>query len=61
MHSEFEMSDLRRLNYFLSIEFQFTKAGTIMHQMKYSRDLLSRFGMKDCNVAVTPTEMGLRL
>jgi len=32
-----------------------------MHQMKYSRDLLNRFEMKDCNAAVTPTEMGLRL
>lgn len=61
MLSEFEMSDLGRLNYFLGIEFQFTKSGTIMHQMKYTQDLLSKFGMRDCNVVVTPVEMGLKL
>ena len=36
MSSEFEMSDLEELNYFLGIEFTHTEHGTIMHQTKYA-------------------------
>ena len=61
MLSEFEMSDLEELNYFLGIEFTRTEHGTIMHQTKYAHDLLSRFEMHHNNNVATPVKVGLRL
>ena len=37
------MSDLGDFNYFLGIEFTKTKHGIVMHQTKYTLDLLKRF------------------
>ncbi|RDX98677.1 Copia protein, partial [Mucuna pruriens] len=56
MMNEFEMSDLGLLSYFLRIEFEITKYGTIMHQSKYARDLLRRLNMQQSNPAGTPLE-----
>ena len=56
MKSEFEMSDLGELSYFLGIEFKRTKAGIFMHQSKYTIDVLKRFQMLDCNSVSTPVE-----
>jgi len=50
MHNEFEMNDLGKLLYFLGTEFQNMEVGTIMHQIKYVRDLLSRFGMQHVRI-----------
>jgi len=61
MKSEFEMSDLGELNYFLSIEFTKTKHGVVMHQTKYTGDLLKRFKMEHSNPVVTPVQAGLKL
>jgi len=49
------------LNYVLCIEFQHTKFGTIMHQTKYARALLSKFGMQNCNSTATSIETSLKL
>ncbi|OIV95014.1 hypothetical protein TanjilG_22211 [Lupinus angustifolius] len=56
MKAEFEMSDLGNLSYFLGIEFTRSKDGILMHQRKYSNDVLKRFNMEHCNLASTPME-----
>jgi len=61
MLDEFEMSDIGELNYFLGIEFTKIKHGIIMHQTKYTQDLLKRFRMENSNPAITPAEAGLKL
>ncbi|XP_017420329.2 uncharacterized mitochondrial protein AtMg00810-like [Vigna angularis] len=61
MLSEFEMSDLGKLSYFLGIEFTETENGIVMHQSRYVLDLPKRFEMVDCNAANTPAEVGLKL
>ena len=49
MMSEFKMSDLGFLSYFLGIEFKTTQYGIVMHQSKYAKDLLKKFNMLKCN------------
>lgn len=45
MMSEFEISDLGELSYFLGLEFNRIERGLVMHQKKYANDLLERFNM----------------
>jgi len=58
---EFEMNDLGKLSYFLGIEFTQTKSGVIMHQTKYTRDLLKKFNIEQSNPTTTPAETGMKL
>lgn len=39
------MIDLDALRYFLSLEITRSVTGIVVHQTKYARDLLIRFGM----------------
>ncbi|XP_019432436.1 PREDICTED: uncharacterized protein LOC109339451 [Lupinus angustifolius] len=55
------MTDLGELSYFLGIEFKKTKAGTLMHQRKYTADVLQRFEMMNCNPVSTPIDAGTTL
>lgn len=57
---EFEMTDLGELSYFLDIEVK-TSEWIFMHQKKYAKDILRRFNMSKCNLAITPIEIGIRL
>jgi hypothetical protein len=43
MESEFQMSMMRELIFFLGIQVKQTKQGTFVHQAKYMKDLLKRF------------------
>ena len=61
MHSEFEMTDLGHLHYFLGMEFDKTAAGLVMHQKKYVRDMLRRFNMTSCNPVSVPVEFNMKL
>ncbi|KAL0360219.1 UNVERIFIED_CONTAM: Retrovirus-related Pol polyprotein from transposon TNT 1-94 [Sesamum radiatum] len=61
MMDEFEMSDLGKMHYFLSIEVVNTSDGIFISQKKYIGEILDRFLMKDCNAVSTPTEFGLKL
>ena len=54
MMSEFEMSDLGNLQYFLGLEVQQVDDGIFVSQRKYAKDLLSKFGMQSCNGVATP-------
>lgn len=61
MKSEFEMTDLGELTYFLGMEFVNTEQGIILHQRKYISEVLKRYDMINCNLAVTPVEVNLKL
>ena len=61
LKSEFEMSDLGLLSYFLDIEFAETKDGIVLHQKKYVKEVLKRFNMDQCNKVDTPMEGNLKL
>lgn len=61
MMSEFEMSDLGMMHYFLGKEVVQSTYGIFISQKKYVQDILDRFKMQDCNPVSTPTEFGLKL
>eukprot|EP00253_Pinus_taeda_P034035 PITA_34035 len=59
--SEFEMTDLGLLRYFLGIEVKETENGIFISQAKYVANILERFKMQNNKSAPTPTVMGLKL
>lgn len=61
MMSEFEMSDLGKLTYFLGMEFTEVAEGLVMHQKKYASDILKRFNMMSCNPSSSPAETNVKL
>ena len=56
LSERFDMTDLGDLKYFLAIEIvQDLSAGTIsIHQNKFARDILEKFGMDNSNPVKTP-------
>jgi hypothetical protein len=42
------------LTYFLGLQVKQTNEGIFVHQSKYTRDLLHRFGMENCKPIMTP-------
>jgi hypothetical protein len=54
MTQKFEMSMMGELNYFLGFQVKQLTDDTFLSQMKYTQDLLKRFGMKDAKPAKTP-------
>jgi hypothetical protein len=54
MKQKFEMSMMGELNYFLGFQVKQLKEETFISQMKYTQDLLKRFGMKDAKPAKIP-------
>lgn len=54
MVTEFDMTDLGLMSYFLGLEVSQGKAGIFFSQQKYVNDLLTKFNMKDCNSVTTP-------
>jgi hypothetical protein len=47
VESEFQMSMIGELNFFLGIQVKQTKQGTFVHQAKYMNDLMKKFNMKE--------------
>jgi hypothetical protein len=45
MESEFQISMMGELTFFLGIQVKQTKQGTFMHQSKYTNDLMKKFNM----------------
>jgi hypothetical protein len=56
MMQKFEMSMMGELNYSLGFQVKQLKEGTFISQMKYTQDLLKRFGMKDAKPVKTLME-----
>ena len=61
MESEFEMTDLGLMKFFLGIEVQQSESGIFISQSKYARTILKRFNMSNCKEAPTPVKTGLKL
>ncbi|XP_074310396.1 uncharacterized protein LOC141646388 [Silene latifolia] len=56
LRSEFAMSDLGPLNYFLGVSAIRHKHGLFLHQRKYAEKILSRANMTNCKPARTPVD-----
>jgi len=58
MRSEFEMSMMCELNFFLGLQIKQTSNDTMIHQQKYVKELLKRFGMdssKPIDTLISPS------
>ena len=49
MSRELEMSMMVELQFFLALQIKQVKDGTFVHQGKYTKDMLKKFGMNDSN------------
>lgn len=58
---EFEIGDLRKLQYFLGIEVAKSEKGIFISKKKYILDLLEETGMLGCKLAETPIESNHKL
>ncbi|KAJ3674034.1 hypothetical protein LUZ60_006026 [Juncus effusus] len=61
MHSEFEMSMMGELNFFLGLQIKQTGDGIFINQAKYTRELLKRFGMDLGKTSDTPMVKDVKL
>lgn len=61
MSSQFEMTDLGKLTYYLGIEVLQLDGGIILKQERYALKILEEAGMSDCNSAHVPMDLGLKL
>jgi hypothetical protein len=48
------MKELGQLKHFLGLEIDYTDEGLVLHQKRYSKDLLKKFGMFNCKPISTP-------
>ncbi|PNX55109.1 copia-type polyprotein [Trifolium pratense] len=61
MMNKFAMSDLGKMKYFLGVEVCQTDDGIFIHQMKYAYEILTKFGMENCNAVSSPIVPGCKL
>ncbi|KAL6340184.1 hypothetical protein AAG906_040620 [Vitis piasezkii] len=61
MHSEFEISMMGELKFFLRLQIKQLKEGTFINQAKYIRDLLKKFNMEEAKTMKTPVSSSLNL
>jgi hypothetical protein len=54
MESEFQMSMMGELTFFLCIQVKQTKQGTFVHQARYMKDLMKKFNMAELKPLSTP-------
>jgi hypothetical protein len=54
VESEFQMSMMGELTFFLGIQVKQTKQGIFMHQAKYTKDLMKKFNMFELKPVFTP-------
>lgn len=57
----FKMKDLGELKYFLGIEFARSEKGIIMHQRKYSLELISELSLAASKPTCTPFDTSVKL
>jgi hypothetical protein len=61
MQSEFEMSLLGELSFFLGLQICQSNQGIFISQTKYIREMLKRFVMEDCKPVITPIQTSCKL
>ncbi|CAL8115627.1 unnamed protein product [Prunus armeniaca] len=61
MMQRYEMSDLGLLHLFLGMGILQTDQGVFIHQSKYAKSLLVKFGLEDCKPASIPLPTGEKL
>ena len=61
MHSEFEMTMMGELNFFLGLQNKQLKEGTFINQAKYIRDLLKKFNLEEVKAKNTPMSSSIKL
>jgi hypothetical protein len=54
VESEFQMSVMGELTFFLGIQVKQTKQDNFMHQAKYTKDLMKKFSMAELKPVSTP-------
>jgi len=54
IRSEFEMSMMDELNFFLGLQIKQTSNRTMIHQQKYVKEFTKRFGMESAKPRDTP-------
>ncbi|KAI5342994.1 hypothetical protein L3X38_010870 [Prunus dulcis] len=58
---QYEMTDLGLLHHFLGLGVLQTDSCIFLHQKKYARTLLDKFGLKDCKSVATPLAVNEKL
>ena len=61
MKSEFDITDLGILHYFLGFEFMHTQKGIFLHQRKYTGEVLKCFNRENCITVPVPVMPNLKL
>ncbi|CAL9030392.1 unnamed protein product [Prunus brigantina] len=61
MMKQYEMTYLGLLHHFLGLGVIHTEAYIFLHQKKYAKTLLDRFGLKDCKASATPLVVNEKL
>ena len=61
MSREFDMTDMGLMSYYLGMEVKQTENGIFVSQESYTKEVLKKFNMLDCNPVNTPMEGGLKL
>ncbi|XP_074293032.1 uncharacterized protein LOC141619924 [Silene latifolia] len=61
LQSEFSMTDLGPLNYFLGIAVVRHPRGLFLHQSKYAQEIITRANMSSCKPALTPVDTQSKL
>jgi hypothetical protein len=59
--SEFQMSMIGELTFFLGIHVKQMKQGTFVHQAKYTKDLMKKFNMAELKPLSTPMSSAVSL
>ncbi|KAM1300483.1 hypothetical protein PS1_011811 [Malus domestica] len=61
MMQKYEMTDLGLLHHFLGMGVLQTERGVFIHQSKYAKSLLVKFGLEDCKSVTIPLPTGEKL
>jgi hypothetical protein len=61
MQTEFEMSMIGELSYFLRLQVKQSSAGIFISQEKYLKEILKKFQMEDSSTVNTPMVVGFKL
>ena len=61
MQTNFEMSMIGELSYFLGLRINQSSAGIFISQEKYLKEMLKKFKMEDSSLVSTPMVVGCKL